>query len=136
VQGEGKFSESEELFRRSLQGEGKTLKDADVMKIADNFGAVLRDQKKYEESEYWIRKGLLGRERIFGNTHPATLRSVNHLALILELLGRLNESEAMAQRAITGSEIVLGRDHHQTLMSVHTHGDLLRVMVRYVAATE
>ena len=136
VQGEGKFSESEELFRRSLQGEGKTLRDADVMRIADNFGSVLRDQKKYEESEYWIRKSLLGRERIFGNTHPATLRSVNHLALILKLLGRFNESEIMAQRAITGSEIVMGHDNHQTLISVHTHGDLLRVMGNYDAATE
>ncbi|KAL8801104.1 MAG: hypothetical protein Q9182_004697 [Xanthomendoza sp. 2 TL-2023] len=136
VQGEGKFSESEELFRTSLQGEGKSLNDIDVMRIADNFGAVLRDQKKYEESEFWIRKGLVGRERIFGDTHPSTLRSVNHQALILQLLGRLEEAEAMAQRAVAGSEIVLGRDHHQTLMTVHTHGDLLRDLGRYNAATE
>ncbi|KAL8735172.1 MAG: hypothetical protein Q9166_001048 [cf. Caloplaca sp. 2 TL-2023] len=136
VQGEGKFSESEELFRKSLQGEGKTLKDVDVMRISDNFGAVLRDQKKYKESELWIRKGLLGRERIFGDVHPATLRSVNHQALILQLLGRLEEAEAMAQRGVAGSEIVLGRDHHQTLMTVHTHGDLLRDLGHYQAATE
>ncbi|KAL8816805.1 MAG: hypothetical protein Q9223_004247 [Gallowayella weberi] len=136
VQGEGKFSESEELFRTSLQGEGKSLNDVDVMRIADNFGAVLRDQKKYEESEFWIRKGLFGRERIFGDAHPSTLRSVNHQALILQLLGRLEEAEAMAQRAVAGSEIVLGRDHHQTLMTVHTHGDLLRDLGRYKAATE
>lgn len=136
VQGEGKFSESEELFRKSLQGEGKALKDVDMMRIADNFGAVLRDQKKYVESESWIRKGLLGREKIFGDTYPATLRSVNHQALILQLLGRLEEAEAMAQRAVAGSEIVLGRDHHQTLMTVHTHGDLLRDLGRYQAATE
>ncbi|KAG8530287.1 uncharacterized protein KY384_004789 [Bacidia gigantensis] len=136
VQGLGDFSDSEELFRRSLQGEGKSLKDADAMRIADNFGAVLRDQKKYEESEYWIKKGLLGRERIFGETHPSTLRSVNHYALILQLLGRLDESETMAQRAISGSEILMGRDHHQTLMSVHTYGDLLRVMGRYEEAKE
>ena len=136
VQGEGKFSEAEELFRKSLQGEGKTLRDVDVMRIADNFGAVLRDQKQYDEAEIWIRKGLLGRERLLGHTHPATLRSVNHLSLILQMMGRLDAAEVLAQRAVAGSETILGRDHHLTLISVHNYARLLRMRGQYDAATE
>ncbi|KAL8992228.1 MAG: hypothetical protein Q9169_007264 [Polycauliona sp. 2 TL-2023] len=136
LQGEGKFSEAEMLFRKALQGEGKALRDIHCMRIADNFGAVLRDQKEYDEAEFWIRKGLLGRERLLGDRHPATLRSVNHLALILQMMDRLEEAEAMIQRAVAGSEILLGRDHHLTLISIHNYGKLLRRRGKYDAATE
>lgn len=136
VQGEGKFSEAEELFRTALKGEGRCLGDVHVMKIADSLGAVLRDQKKFNDSEYWIRKSLAGRERLLGNDHLETLRSVNHLALLLSMMGRLEEAEQMARRAVSGSEAAMGRDHHLTFMSVHTHGKILRLQGRYDAATE
>ena len=136
VQGEGKFPEAEELFRTALKGEGNCLGDVHVMKIADSLGAVLRDEKKFDDSEFWIRKSLSGRERLLGETHLETLRSVNHLALLLSMMGRLDEAEKMAQRAVAGSETAMGRDHHLTFMSIHTHGKILRLQGRYETATE
>lgn len=136
VQGEGQLEEAEKLFRMALEGEGETLGDVHALKIADSLGAVLRDEKKFEESEMWIRKSLVGREKLLGPTHLETLRSVNHLALLLSIVGRLEEAELTARRAVAGSEIAMGRDHHLTFMSVHTFGKVLRLQGKYEAATE
>ena len=136
IQGVGRFEDAEKLYRKALEGEGETLGDVRALRIADNLGAVLRDEKKFEESEMWIRKSLLGRERLLGVTHLDTLRSVNHLALLLSMMGRLEEAESAARRAIAGSESEMGRDHHLTLMSVHTFGKILRLQGKYEAAAE
>lgn len=136
VQGEGQFAEAEKLFRKALEGEGEALGDVYALKIADSLGAVLRDEKKFEESEMWIRKSLVGREKLLGLTHLETLRSVNHLALLLSMMGRLEEAELAARRAVAGSEMAMGRDHHLTFMSVHTFGKILRLQGRYEAAAE
>ena len=136
VQGEGKLAEAEELFRMALVGEGETLKDVHALRIADNLGAVLRDEEKFEESEMWIRKALVGRENLLSPTHLETLRSVNHLALLLSIVNRLDEAELVARRAVAGSEMAMGRNHHLTFMSLHTFGDILRLQRHYDAATE
>jgi len=126
VQGWGRLAEADMLFRKALEGEGDTLPDVLAMKIADSLGAVLRDEKKFDESEMWIRKSLVGRERLLGSTHLETLRSVNHLALLLSMMDRLDEAELVARRAVAGSEMAMGRDHHLTFMSIHTLGKILR----------
>lgn len=136
VHGWSRLAEAEVLFRKALEGDGDTLPDVLTMKIADNLGAVLRDEKKYDESEIWIRKSLVGRERLLGPTHPETLRSVNHLALLLSLMDRLDEAELMARRAMAGSEMTRGRYYHLTLMSTHTLGKILCCKGQYEPAAE
>lgn len=136
VQGWGRLAEAEVLYRKALEGEGNTLPDVLAMKIADSLGAVLRDEKKFDESEMWIRKSLVGRERLLGPTHLETLRSVNHLALLLSMMDRLYEAELVARRAVAGSEMAMGRDHHLTFMSIHTLGKILRREGQFEPAEE
>ena len=136
VQGDGQWAEAEKLYRKALEGEGDTLPDIAAFRIADTLGAVLRDEKKFDEAEMWIRKGLVGRENLLGPTHLDTLRSVNHLALLLSMMGRLKEAELLARRAVAGSELAMGRDHHLTFMSIHTLGKILRLEGRYESAAE
>ena len=65
-------------------------------------------KKKFDESEIWIRKCLVGREKQLGLTHLETLRSVDHLALLLSMNGPTRRS------AVAGSESAIGRDHNLT----------------------
>ena len=137
IQGYGCKEEAEGLFRKALEGAGNALPDTATVRICDNFGAVLRDQKRYDEAELWIRKGLEGRERLLGPTHPDTSRSVNHLAATLSIMdGRLDEAEMLARRAVAGAEPVTGRDHHLTAMSVQTLGNIMVRRGRCDAAAE
>lgn len=136
MHGDGQWPEAETLFRTALQGEGDTLLNTVVLKLADHLGAVLRDEEKFEEAEMWIRKSLNGRENLLGPTHLDTLRSATHLALVLSLMGRLDEAELGARRAVSGSEMAVGPDHHLTCMCVHTLGRILLLQGHYEQAAE
>lgn len=136
MQGDGQWQEAETLLRAALQGEGDTLLNTVVLKLADNLGAVLRDEEKFEEAEMWIRKSLIGRENLLGPTHKDTLYSATHLALVLSLMGRLDEAEQGSRRAVAGSEMAVGPDHHLTCLCVHTLGRILLLQGHYEQAAE
>ena len=136
VQGHGRWAEAEQLYRQALEGREESLDDLTSLKIADNYGAVLRDQKRYDEAEEWITKSLLGREKLLGPRHFETLRSVNHLALLYTKMDRPKEAEELSRRVITGSEELAGRDHQQTLGGVYHLGTALRLQGLYAEAAE
>lgn len=58
-------------------------------------------------------------ERELGGDNPATLSSVNNLALLLKAQGRYGEAEPLYKRILGVFERVLGEDHPNTLTSVN-----------------
>lgn len=140
VHGLGRFEQAEALYKLVIQAnEGaNSLQPRHYFDIADNLAAVLRDQRKWEESEYWIRKALEGREQLLGPTHLATVKSINHLALVLSLVGgsRLDEAEAYSRRCVAAAEVSIGRTHHWYFISIHTLGKIQRLEGQYESAQE
>ena len=55
---------------------------------------------------------------MLGVDHPATLTSVNNLALVLQYQGKHEQAEEMNRRALVEWEKVLGVDHPSTLTCV------------------
>ena len=61
---------------------------------------------------------LEARETTLGADHPATLSSVNSLALVLRYQGKYSEAEEMIRRALLGFKKKFGSDHPNTLISM------------------
>lgn len=107
-----------------------------IIKIIDKLGAVLRDEENFEEVEVWIRKSLIGCEKLLGPAHIENIRSTTHLTLFLSMMDRLDEAELVSRRAVAGFEMGVGHDHHLAFIWVHTLGKLFRLQDRYEQAAE
>jgi hypothetical protein len=57
-------------------------------------------------------------EKVLGEEHPATLMSMDNLAIVLEEQGKYDEAHTLYQRAISGRRKVLGSDHPYTIKSL------------------
>jgi tetratricopeptide (TPR) repeat protein len=86
--------------------------------LLDKLGESFRIIGKYAEAETMLRQTLQLNEAVFGKDHPATLHSVNNLALSLSRLSKLTEAEAMHRQTLQFRETVLGKDHPDTLMNM------------------
>ena len=54
---------------------------------------------------------MRGYQISLGETHPETLRTMNHLGLVLRYMGKLDEAELLNRRAPASFEATLGRGH-------------------------
>ena len=94
--------------------------------VLSNAAWYAAEQGRYNEAEQMDRRALDGREKVLGNEHPDTLRSVSNLASVLQHQGKYDEAEQMNRRALDSSEKVLGKEHPHTLMSVNNLGNLYK----------
>jgi tetratricopeptide (TPR) repeat protein len=113
---EGKYSTSEVLYRRALEGYERVLgvDHPDTLFSVNNLGSLLKKQGKLEEAEVLYRRTLEGRERVLGVDHPSTLISVNNLGFLLYQQGKLDEAESLLRRTLEGYERVFGPEHSNT----------------------
>ncbi|OCL03965.1 hypothetical protein AOQ84DRAFT_226702 [Glonium stellatum] len=119
LQDQGKYEQAEEMSRRALKwcekvlgiehsatltsvsnlalvlkNQGKVLQDQE-----NNLALVLQDQGKYEQAEEMSRRALKGRQKVLGNKHSDTLRSLTNLAYALRSQGRWREAEELQTQA-------------------------------------
>lgn len=68
-------------------------------------------------------------EMMLGIGHPATLMTMNNLALVLRNQGKYEEAERTKRQALALRESVLGQEHPSTLTSIitsiHSHNGLM-----------
>jgi tetratricopeptide (TPR) repeat protein len=76
-------------------------------------------------------KVLEKRERIFGEDHPYTLKSMHEIGVSLSQLGRHQESLVMHENVLEKRERILGEDHLYTLRSMHDIGTSLFKLGRH-----
>ncbi|KAI4112359.1 MAG: hypothetical protein LQ345_006481, partial [Seirophora villosa] len=79
----------------------------------------------YSTAEEMGRRALEVTEKVRGEKHPDTLRSVHQLALALLEQRRYQDAEEMGRRALEGREKALGEKHKDTLKSVNVLGSIL-----------
>jgi tetratricopeptide (TPR) repeat protein len=88
-------------------------------------------QGRYGEAEPLLKQTVTRREKALGAESPATLVSVNNLAVLYDEQGRYAEAEPLYKRALTGREKALGPEHPNTLASVNDLGALYWAIGRY-----
>lgn len=91
------YPEAEQLFRKSLAFQEKTLGPVhlEVSLTADALAGVLRDQGKYAESEKLYKRSLDILKRLFPDDHPEIALTNEHYAVLLRKMGRLSEAELL-----------------------------------------
>jgi tetratricopeptide (TPR) repeat protein len=110
---QGKYAESEGLFKRALTIREKVLGSShpQVGKTLNNLGFVYRAQGQYGEAEEVLKRALVTRERALGANHSDVGQTLNNLALVYRDQGKYEEAKALFKRALTIREQALGTGH-------------------------
>jgi len=101
-------------------------------KLQDALARLLQVQGKLIESEPLLREALEARRAAFGDRHPDTLESINHLGSLLFDQGKLDEAATLLREALENSRATLGDRHRTTLDSINHLGRLLHVRGKLV----
>ncbi|MEZ5574704.1 MAG: tetratricopeptide repeat protein [Candidatus Competibacteraceae bacterium] len=78
-----------------------------------------------------VSAALVARAKVLGPEHPATLRSVNNLAVLYQRKGGTGKWNPLYQRALVAREKMLNPEHPETLNSVHNLAFLYGAQGRY-----
>jgi len=100
----GNLKEADSLYRRLLDGlkHIKGDEDCDVAIELNNFGLLLRDQGKLEESLNCYRKALAIDEKVRAQVdpnHPKIPHRLNNISMVLMLMGKTEEAKGHLERA-------------------------------------
>lgn len=72
------------------------------------------------------------REKILGENHPITLKTVSNLADLLRGMGRLVDAKALYMRALAAKEAALGENHLDSLGIAIIIADVLSDIGNYL----
>ncbi|KAK4651792.1 P-loop containing nucleoside triphosphate hydrolase protein [Podospora pseudocomata] len=118
-----------QLRKRTDDGEATT---GLLSKVGESF----RNLGKYEEAEQMHRQALQLKEKVLGKEHPATLTSMNNLAVVLRSQGKYEEAEQIHRQALQLREKVLGKEHPDTLSSMNNLAFVLHSQGKYEEAEQ
>ena len=120
---QGKYKESEELYKKVLEIEERELgkEHPDTLTTYNNLAVLCYEQGRYKEAEELLKKVLEIRERELGKEHPDTLKTYNNLAELYHAQGRYEESEELYKKVLEIRERELGKEHLATIL---TYGNL------------
>ena len=79
---------------------------------------------RFDEAEALATQALALAESRFGRDHPATVASLNNLALVYSMQGHYAQAEPLFARALETNERTLGPNEVVTLISVRNLADL------------
>jgi len=136
LKNQGRYEESEAMYRQALEGYGKMLDMENdlVRSINFNLGNVLCMRQEHAEAETILRQVLEVYIQKYGPEHRKTLDTFTALGIVLYERGNLEEAEAMTIQALEGCRKVLGPDHPSTLLSLGHLSDVLARQKRYEEA--
>ncbi|KAI0451044.1 hypothetical protein F5B21DRAFT_393516 [Xylaria acuta] len=134
----GKYSKSEQLYRKTLELKEKVLgkEHPDTLESMNNLANVLQYQGNYEEAKGMFRQVLELKEKVLGKEHPSTLSSINNFANVLQYQGNYEEAKEMFRQALELKEKVLGKEHPSTLSSINNFANVLQCQGNYEEAEE
>jgi tetratricopeptide (TPR) repeat protein len=109
----GKYEESEELFRESLDINLQLLGEQhpDIAISLNNLAFVLHDSGDYQSAEDYYQRALDLRLRFLGEAHPLTAQSLNNLAFLYYDLSDNERALEFSRRALTTYRNAYPGDH-------------------------
>ena len=95
LRAQGKYSEAEPLYRRSLQIIEKAFgpNNANVATALNNLAMIYHAQGKYTEAEPQFKRSLEIYEKVLGPEHPDVAQSLYNLADLYFEQGKYDEAE-------------------------------------------
>ena len=97
----GEYLEADVEFNEALGEEQKAYREADVL---DGLGRVYMSQSRYEESEKALQEALRLKERSLGDEHRFVPITLNNLADLYYVTGRIDEAEPVYRKALEINE--------------------------------
>jgi eukaryotic-like serine/threonine-protein kinase len=95
--------------------------------LRQTIGFTYQDLGLYGEAQQQQERALAIRERILGETNPATWESIDHLAILYRLEGKYAEAEPLRKRLLELQRRALGELNSDTLDAMNN----LAVLYRY-----
>ena len=132
---QGKYAETEPLYKRALAIAEKTL-GPDHLQVAiflNNLADLYRLQGRYAESEP-LSKRALAIEKVLGPDHPQAATTLNNLALLYQDQGQYEEAELLYKRSLAIREKALGPHHPEVATSLNNLAALYDAQGRYEEA--
>ncbi len=108
--------------------------DSEAMSAAAELGVLYHRLGRHDEAEALLKAVLDARLETYGEEHPATLSSLNHLADLYFGIGRIDMVEPLDRRTLEIRRRVLGPDHPDTLRSMNALAATLFNQARYTDA--
>jgi len=125
--GKRDYVEAEKQFLKTLVlVEEYSYDDPRVTLTYNNLAEIFRVQKKYEESEIYIRSGLEIAEKIYGPEHPMVASYLNNLGFNFSVRGMDVEAESNYKRALDIWEKFLERDDPMVIVTRDKYNQLLQ----------
>jgi len=119
---------------KALNSVYHALEAAKAIGIANAKVARLCGEGRCADALELARQTLEHAEKELGKDHPATIASLNNLALIYKAQGRYGEAEPLYKQVLEALERVLGQDHPNTLASVNNLAALYYAQGRFAQA--
>lgn len=110
---QGRASESEPLYLRSLAIKEKTLapNDPSLATAYNNMGSLYERQGRFAEAEPLYKRSLAVTEKAAGPDHQSVATVLNNLAGLYAIQGRYDDAVSLHKRALSIKEKTLGGDH-------------------------
>jgi len=122
----GRAVTAREVLNRGVEKIEQELKDQPALAatLMDTVGEVFERLGVYTKADELFRKALAFRSEHLGRTHPDTLTSRHHVALLLWRQNKLAEAETLAQQTLEDRKRELGPEHPDTIESMALLGSV------------
>ncbi len=91
-------------------------------------GNSAQANEDYKKADEYLTEALIGRQKVLGDDHPATLETKNGLALLYKAMGRYSEAEQLFKEVLRNRILKLGAQHPDTLNTQKELNDLESIM--------
>jgi tetratricopeptide (TPR) repeat protein len=103
---------------------------AEAARLLNQAGYYLNQRAEYAQAEPLYRRALAIYEKALGPEHPDTALSLNNLAGLYRVQGRLKQAEPLLRRALAIRKKTSGPDHPDTAGSMNNLAVILKVQGR------
>ncbi len=112
---------------RAVTEEAQQRVDEQAAKLCSTMGYHLNMLGDYAGARPYYERALAIREKVLGEDHPDTARSLNNLGSLLRAQGDYAEARPYYERALAVREKVLGGEHPDTARSLNNFGSHLHI---------
>lgn len=131
---EGKYEESESLFKETLELQKKLYGEKphpEVSTTTYNLAELLRDRGNYDEAERMFKSSLKMDIQLNGQEHPDVAYSLQGLASIYRLEGNFKEAEKLYLQVLSMRKKFLGDEHPDVAYATYNVGLLFYSEEKY-----
>lgn len=132
-QKQGRYTEAEPLFRRSLQLREQHLGPThpEVSTALNNLALLYQAEGRYCEAEPLFQRALALDEQVYGPRHLEVATDLHNLAGLYQDQGRYDEAEALYLRSLAIDERFYGVEHPDVATDLHSLAGLYQDQGRY-----